>query len=57
MGTLKAINMERALSKKCGGGKSLDITPLNDSESRGTSEEVSVMEMEQQPQVVVYRSV
>ncbi|WEG73925.1 hypothetical protein OL234_03165 [Vagococcus intermedius] len=47
MGTLKAINMERTLSKKCCGGKSSDITPLNDSESRGMSGEVSVMEMEQ----------
>jgi hypothetical protein len=32
--------------------KKSSITFFNGSESRGTSEEVSVMEMEQQPQVV-----
>ena len=51
-GTWKAINMESTRSMKCLGGKDSSITSFCDSESRGMSVEVSVMEMEQQPQVV-----
>ncbi len=51
-GTWKAINMESTHSMKWQGGKDSSITSFCDSESRGMSVEVSVMEMEQQPQVV-----
>ena len=44
--------MESTHSRKWQEGKGLSITSFYDSESRGMSGEVSVMEMEQQPQVV-----